>query len=243
MTKTAAAGSMELSAQRKSKKIRGEVRDPYDGLRFYSALTHGIGAGLSVACTVWLIVSAAMNGADAWHIVTFAIFGASMTALYLASCLYHCVNTSVRGRLLLRKLDHSMIFVLIAGTYTPVCLVVLRGPWGWSLFGVVWALAIAGILTTLFWLNKPRILTTALYIGMGWMALFAFVPLLRVMPAEGMAWMLSGGALYTVGGVMYGLKWPLRNAEKFGCHEIFHVFIMLGSFCFAMLMANVVMYL
>ncbi|MEA4814998.1 MAG: hemolysin III family protein [Oscillospiraceae bacterium] len=243
MTNTATAGRIELSAQRKSKRIGAEIRDPYDGLRFYSALTHGIGAALSVACTAWLIVSAAIYGASVWHIVTFAVFGASMTALYLASCLYHCVNTSVRGRLALRKMDHSMIFVLIAGTYTPICLVVLRGPWGWSMFGIIWALAIAGIFTTLFWLNKPRILTTALYIGMGWMALIAFVPLLRVMPAAGMAWMLTGGALYTVGGVMYGLKWPLKNAEKFGCHEVFHVFIMLGSVCFAMLMANVVMYM
>lgn len=243
MTNTATAGRIELSAQRKLKRISAEVRDPYDGLRFYSALTHGIGAALSAACTAWLIVSAVIYGASVWHIVTFAVFGASMTALYLASCLYHCVNTRVRGRLALRKMDHSMIFVLIAGTYTPICLVVLRGPWGWSMFGVIWALAIAGIFTTLFWLNKPRILTTALYIGMGWMALVAFVPLLRVMPAAGMAWMLTGGALYTVGGVMYGLKWPLRNAEKFGCHEVFHIFIMLGSACFVMLMANVVMYL
>lgn len=220
------------------KKVR-EVRDPYDGLRFWSAFTHGTGAVLSALGGAALLTLAALNGADALALTSLAVFTASMVALYLASCLYHCVNTSVRGRLFLRKLDHSMIYVLIAGTYTPICLSVLGGALGWSLFGVIWGLAVLGTVVTLCWLNAPRMLTTLFYVGMGWMAVLALRPLVVALTPAAFAWMLLGGVLYTIGGVMYALKWPLKNGARFGCHEIFHVFVLLGSACFFAMMCMV----
>ena len=207
-------------------------RDPYDGLRFWSAFTHGAGAVFSAAGGAALLAAAALRGADAQTVTALSIYTASMVLLYLASCLYHCVNTSVRGRLLLRKLDHAMIYVLIAGTYTPICLAVLGGALGWSLFGIVWGLALLGVLVTLFWLNAPRKLTTLFYIGMGWIAVLALEPLTAAMSAGALGWMLAGGVAYTIGGAMYALKWPLRNNAFFGCHEVFHVFVLLGSACF-----------
>lgn len=207
-------------------------RDPYDGLRFWSAFTHGAGAVFSAAGGAALLAAAALRGADTQTVTALSIYTASMVLLYLASCLYHCVNTSVRGRLLLRKLDHAMIYVLIAGTYTPICLAVLGGALGWSLFGIVWGLALLGVLVTLFWLNAPRKLTTLFYIGMGWIAVLALEPLTAAMSAGALGWMLAGGVAYTIGGAMYALKWPLRNNAFFGCHEVFHVFVLLGSACF-----------
>ena len=119
-----------------------------------------------------------------------------------------------------------------AGTYTPVCLSVLGGALGWTLFGVIWGLAVLGVFVTLFWVNAPRTLTTMFYVGMGWIAVLAFQPLLAALPAAAVAWMLAGGVAYTVGGLLYALKWPLRNHPRFGCHEIFHLFVLLGSVCF-----------
>ena len=206
--------------------------DLYDGLRFWSAVTHGAGAVLGGIGGAALLVMAILRGASALDIVALSIFTASMVALYLASCLYHCINASARGRLFLRQMDHSMIYVLIAGTYTPVCLSVLGGALGWTLFGVIWGLAVLGVFVTLFWVNAPRTLTTMFYVGMGWIAVLAFQPLLAALPAVAVAWMLAGGVAYTVGGLLYALKWPLRNHPRFGCHEIFHRCVLLGSVCF-----------
>lgn len=203
-------------------------RDPYDGLRPWSAITHGVGAVLSVAATVVLLLGAAAEG-SVWKLVSFAIYGLSMTGLYTASTLYHCVNTSVQGRIALRKFDHTSIYFLIAGSYTPVCLTALRGPWGWSLFGVIWALTIAGLVMSLTWINCPRALTSTIYIAMGWLAVVAVYPLWLTLGVRGVSWLLVGGVLYTIGGVLYALKWPGRDNPRFGCHEVFHVFIVLGS--------------
>lgn len=217
-------------------------RDPYDGLRPWSAITHGIGAALAAAGTVLLLVRAALLGLGAWYITAFAIYGASMICLYLASTLYHCLNTPVKGRLALRKLDHASIYLLIAGSYTPLCLGPLRtaGGWGWVLFGVIWALAIAGIVLTMGWINMPRQLTAAIYIFMGWLAVIAIYPLYQQVGWRGLSWLLAGGLLYTVGGASYALKWPGRDNPRFGCHEIFHVFILLGSVCHFFLMYRVI---
>ena len=238
MTRVITKNTAVLTGGSAVKKVR-EVRDPYDGLRFWSAFTHGAGAALSVLGGVVLVALAAMNGADAMAVTSLSVFAASMVALYLASCLYHCVNTSVRGRLLLRKLDHSMIYVLIAGTYTPICLSVLGGALGWSLFGVIWGLAVVGVVVALCWLNAPRMLTTLFYVGMGWMAVLALRPLIAALTTAAFGWMLLGGVMYTVGGVMYALKWPLKNGMRFGCHEIFHVFVLLGSACFFAMMCTI----
>ncbi len=216
-------------------------RDPYDGLRPWSAITHGVGAALALLGTVLLLVRAALTGAGPWKLVSFAVYGLSMIGLYTASTLYHCVNTTVRGRINLRKYDHTSIYFLIAGTYTPICLTVLRGAWGWSLFGVIWALAFAGIFMSLLWINCPRKLTSTIYISMGWLAIIAIWPLWQTVGSAGLFWLLLGGVLYTVGGVLYALKWPGRNNPRFGCHEIFHVFIVLGSIAHFMLMYRVIL--
>lgn len=236
MRTNTAASSLTLPVPRHKK----EIRDPYDGLRPWSAITHGVGAVLGILATAVLVTAAAWAG-DVWKIVSFAIYGLSMTALYTASTLYHCVNTTVKGRVALRKLDHASIYVLIAGSYTPVCLIALRGAWGWTLFGVIWALTIAGVVMSLTWINCPRAVTSTVYIAMGWVAVFALYPLWQAIGAQGVGWLLAGGVLYTVGGVLYALKWPGRDNPRFGCHEVFHVFIVLGSIAHFVMMCGVLL--
>ena len=229
----------ESIARRRARPVE-KGRDPYDGLRPWSAITHGVGAVLGILATAVLVTAAAWAG-DVWKIVSFAIYGLSMTALYTASTLYHCVNTTVKGRVALRKLDHASIYVLIAGSYTPVCLIALRGAWGWTLFGVIWALTIAGVVMSLTWINCPRAVTSTVYIAMGWVAVFALYPLWQAIGAQGVGWLLAGGVLYTVGGVLYALKWPGRDNPRFGCHEVFHVFIVLGSIAHFVMMCGVLL--
>jgi len=216
-------------------------RNPYDGLRLWSALTHGAGAVLALVGTVLLLVRTAMTDADPWKLVSFVIYGISMICLYTASTLYHSVNTSAAGRVALRKYDHASIYFLIAGTYTPICMTALRGGWGWSLFGVIWGLAFAGLVMSLVWINCPRSLTSGIYIAMGWLAIIAIWPLWNAVGGCGLFWLLLGGVLYTIGGLLYALKWPGRNNPRFGCHEVFHVFIVLGSVAHYMLMYRVIL--
>ena len=156
-----------------------------------------------------------------------------MIGLYTASTLYHCLNTSVAGRIALRKYDHISIYFLIAGSYTPICLLMLSHDGGIPMLLAVWAVA-------LVWIDAPRWITSGVYLFMGWMALFMLPSLLRNMPPLGLFWLVLGGALYTVGGVLYAVKWPGRNNPRFGCHEIFHVFILLGSAAHFFLMYQVV---
>ncbi len=219
-----------------------EVRDPYDGLRPWSAITHGAGAVLALVGTVLLLLRAGRM--EKWTLlVLFAVYGLSMVGLYTASTLYHCLRTSIPGRIALRKYDHCSIYLLIAGSYTPICLTALRHSGGVPLLAAVWALAGAGLVLTVAKLSIPRWLTSAIYLFMGWLAIFAIVPISRAMPGAGMAWLLAGGVLYTVGGVLYAVKWPGRNNPRFGCHEIFHLFILFGSAAHFMLMYQVVAFL
>lgn len=153
----------------------------------------------------------------------------SLLLLYGASTIYHTLNISQKGTALLRRIDHMMIFVLIAGTYTPVCLIPLRGKWGWTLFIAVWGFAFAGILLKIFWLNAPRWFSTLLYVVMGWLVLVAFVPLERAIPIGGIVLLASGGIVYTIGAVIYAVKWSKLKLKYFGFHEIFHLFVMGGS--------------
>lgn len=220
-------------------KRRREVRDPYDGLRPWSAITHGVGAVLAAVGTISLLIRAGQMG-NLSLMVLFAIYGLSMFCLYTASTLYHCLRTSVKGRIALRKYDHCSIYLLIAGSYTPICMTVLWGGVGGPLLLAIWLCAAAGIILTIAKLDIPRWLTSVIYLAMGWMALFAIAPLSRVLPAAGMFWLIAGGVLYTVGGVLYAVKWPGRNNPRFGCHEIFHVFIVLGSVSHFILMYSVV---
>ena len=163
-----------------------------------------------------------------------------MIGLYTASTLYHCLNTGVAGRIALRKYDHISIYFLIAGTYTPVCLVTLPHDGGIPMLIAVWAVALAGTVMALLWIDAPRWITAGVYLFMGWMSLFMLPSLLRNMPPLGLFWLVLGGALYTVGGVLYAVKWPGRNNPRFGCHEIFHLFILLGSVAHFFLMYQVV---
>lgn len=221
---------------------RAEVRDPYDGLRPWSAITHGLGAVLAILGAAALLIRSAALGK--WLLFgLFAVYGLSMICLYTASTLYHCLNVPVAGRLALRKYDHCSIYLLIAGSYTPLCLTVLRAAGGIPLMAAVWVLAAAGTVLTITRLAIPRWLTSAIYLFMGWLAIFAIVPIYRALPAAGFFWLLAGGVLYTVGGVLYAVKWPGRDNPRFGCHEIFHLFILLGSAAHFVMMYRVVLWL
>lgn len=187
------------------------------------SLTHGLGAGLSGAGLVLLVIRSAQHG-DAWHVVSTAIFGATLVLLYTASTLYHSFR-SERTKQVLQKFDHAAIFLLIAGTYTPFVLVTLRGPWGWSLFGVVWGLAVAGV-TLKFWLaGRFRLASTLIYLAMGWLVLVAIKPLLAALPAGGIKLLLAGGLCYTGGAGFY--LWKRLPYH----HAVWHLFVLAGSAC------------
>ncbi len=215
----------QIPAEHNRRRPR-KTRDPYDGIRPWSAITHGAGAVLGLIATVFLLVA---SWGKPLAVTAFLIYGLSMIGLYTASALYHHLNTGLAGRIALRKYDHCSIYLLIAGSYTPVCLLALPGTAGKVLISAIWILAVAGIVLTLAKLDIPRWLCTVIYIAMGWMAIFAISPLSQALSAQGMFWLIFGGVLYTIGGVLYAAKWPGRNNPRFGCHEIFHVFILLGS--------------
>lgn len=229
-----------LAVSIRAPKREKKARDPYDGLRPWSAITHGIGAVLGVIGTAALLVLSLLRGRPDLA-VPFAVYGLSMICLYTASTLYHCVNTTVPGRIALRKYDHCSIYLLIAGSYTPVCTAVLKGSLGAAMLAVIWVCAAAGVVLTIAKLDIPRWLTSAIYVVMGWLAIFAIVPLSRLLPPAGMFWLVGGGALYTVGGILYAVKWPGRDNPRFGCHEIFHVFILLGSIFHYILMFQIIL--
>jgi hemolysin III len=194
----------------------------YYGERFNS-ISHLVGAGLALAGAVALITIAARLG-DPWKIVSFSIYGAMLVTLYVFSTVYH----SVRGRAkeILRKLDHCAIYMLIAGTYTPFALVSLRGTWGWWLLGIVWSLALFGIVQELWLGNRTRVLSLILYVLMGWLALVAVVPLWHALTPAGFAWLVAGGAFYTGGLIFYATDHKLRHG-----HGVWHLFVVSGSSC------------
>lgn len=195
----------------------------------FSGVSHLIGAVLSLAALVALVTVAAHYG-SVWHVVSFAIFGASLIMLYTASTLYHLIPAGPKWITILRKLDHSMIFVLIAGSYTPYCLVALRGPWGYGLLSAVWGIATLGIVLKIIWLGAPRWLYTGFYLFMGWLVVVAIVPLIQNVPRQALLWLAVGGLLYTMGAMFYGTKWPKLRPGVFGFHEIWHLFVIAGSF-------------
>lgn len=191
-----------------------------------NAVTHGIGALLSAAALSILVIYAAMYG-NAWSIVSFSVYGATLIILYLFSTLYHSFQNP-RVKKVFRILDHSSIYLLIAGTYTPFTLVSIRGSngvMGWTIFGIIWGLALVGILFKIFCINRFRILSTLIYILMGWAIVFAMKPLAISLTSSGVMWLVIGGVLYTLGGILYVFK-----KLKFS-HAIFHLFILAGSIC------------
>ena len=202
-----------------------------------SALTHYIAMMLAMFGAVPLLMKAT-NSQDMKHVVAMLIFICSMVLLYGASTLYHSVNLTGKALKAFKKIDHMMIFVLIAGSYTPVCMLVLDKAQGYPLLGIVWGTAIAGMLIKFFWVNCPKWFSSVIYIAMGWECVLVFRPLLDTLPTWAFLWLLIGGIIYTVGGVIYALKVPFLDKihKYFGLHEIFHLFIMGGSFCHFMFM-------
>lgn len=184
-------------------------------------ITHAIGIGLSIVALVLLVVFASFYG-NVWHIVSFSIYGASLLALYTASTLYHSIQNP-KWRYRFNIIDHSAIYILIAGTYTPFTLVTLNGTVGWVLFGVTWGIAAIGIIFKIFFTGRFDIVSTIAYVAMGWIVIFAINPLVENLPINGLVWLFLGGIFYTIGAVIYAIR-----KIKFN-HAIFHVFVLFGS--------------
>ncbi len=214
------------AAIRKQKPKRFHMKEPG------SAITHFIGMVMAIFASVPLLFKAAQEP-DRIYIISMTIYAVSLILLYAASTTYHTFDISEKVNTILKKIDHMMISVLIAGSYTPVCLIVLKGRLGIILLSIVWAIAIAGILIKAFWVYCPKWVSSVLYIGMGWTCVLAFTQLLNNLSPAAFGWLLAGGIIYTVGGVIYALKLPLFNSrhKNFGSHEIFHLFVMAGSAC------------
>ena len=197
-----------------------------------SAITHFIGMMLAVFAAVPLLVKAGVtSGGHSFS--AMAVFMTSMILLYGASAMYHSVNLAGERLRIFQKLDHMMIFVLIAGSYTPVCLVVLDGDTGYKLLALVWGIALVGMVVKACWITCPKWFSSVIYIAMGWVCVLAFGQLLDTLSAAAFLWLLAGGLVYTAGGVIYALKLPIFNSKHkaFGSHEVFHLFVMGGSIC------------
>lgn len=197
-----------------------------------SALTHYIAMMLSVFASIPLLTKAGITSGPT-SFIAMAIFMTSMILLYGASATYHTVNLTGKALKVFRKIDHMMIFVLIAGSYTPVCLIVLNKDLGLPLLSLVWGIAALGILIKACWITCPKWFSSILYIAMGWVCIPVFGSLWNILPRQAFLWLLVGGIIYTIGGVIYALNLPIFNSKYkfFGSHELFHLFVMAGSIC------------
>lgn len=193
-----------------------------------NTITHLIGAILATCGLVVLLIYTLKNNNTFPSIISSIIFGISMILLYLASSIYHMVKGSERLIYYLKKVDHAMIYVLIAGTYTPFCLLGLDGVWKWTLISIIWSFAIVGVMLSIFYINMPRFIKTTIYIIMGWLALVAIYPLYLSLTFKGIFYLILGGIVYTIGGIIYLFKKP-NLSIVFGFHELFHIFVLLGS--------------
>jgi len=199
------------------------LREPINGF------THLAGAILSFVGLLALVIKTTLNNPSTIALTAVIIFGLSMILLYAASATYHLVVSSDRVVSFLRRLDHAMIFVLIAGSYTPFCLIALNGPTGWILFGIIFAAAVAGVCFKLIWFNCPRWISTLIYVAMGWISIFLMAPLNKALSSQGLALLVGGGIFYTIGALIYATKPKFLKSKYLGFHEIFHIFIMLGT--------------
>lgn len=197
-----------------------------------SALTHFIATIMAVLASIPLLLKAGLSSSPLCF-AAMTVFMCSMVLLYAASTTYHTLNLPDKALKIFRKIDHMMIFVLIAGSYTPVCLITLGGKLGYTLLSVVWGIALFGIILKACWVTCPKWFSSLIYISMGWVCLGVFGPLYHVLPHAAFLWLLAGGIFYTVGGVIYALKVPFFHGRfpYFGAHEVFHIFVMLGSIC------------
>ena len=201
------------------------IREPINGF------THLGGAILSFAGLLAMVIKTTLTSPSPVDLTAVIIFGISLILLYSASATYHLVMASDKVIAFLRKIDHSMIFILIAGSYTPFCLIGLKGTQGWILFSVIVTIAVCGVLFKMIWFNCPRCISTCIYVGMGWIAVFVIKPLYQAIPFGGVMLLILGGVFYTIGAVIYGAKPKALQFKKLGFHEIFHIFIILGSLC------------
>lgn len=199
------------------------LREPINGF------THLAGAILSFIGLLALVIKATLQGPSATNLTAVIIFGISMILLYSASATYHLVISSDKVINWLRRIDHAMIFILIAGSYTPFCLITLKGTTGWILFSIIMTIAITGISFKLIWFNCPRLLSTSIYVLMGWIAIFLIGPLKNGLSTQGLFLLIMGGILYTIGAIIYAIKPNFIKSKYLGYHEIFHIFIMLGT--------------
>jgi len=202
--------------------LQQRLREPISGL------THLAGALSSVVGLIVLVVAAVRRG-TVWHITSFAIFGASLVLLYTASSLYHLLRVSPRGVRILRRLDHMMIYILIAGTYTPFCLIALRSTVGAALLVVVWGLAVGGIVLKSVWMHAPPWISVLSYVGMGWLSVTLLPPLARTAPPTALWWLIVGGLFYSAGIVFYAERWPRLFGKYVSSHDVWHLFVIAGS--------------
>ena len=202
-----------------ARAVRPFIREPF------CSFSHWVGVGLSIVGLVVLLIAA--NGKP-WYVVSFTIYGASLIFLYTTSALYHSLYIAPH---LFQRFDHTAIYLLIAGTYVPVCLIPLRGGWGWSLFGVEYGMAIIGILAAFVWRSEPEWFRVALYILMGWLALIAIGSLQHSIAPAGLFWLVTGGVVYTIGAVIFALDRPHLWPGRFSAHDLWHLFVMGGSAC------------
>lgn len=203
-----------------------------------SAITHFIGMLMALFAAFPLMLKSYHDEDSAVNAISLLIFILSMIMLYAASTTYHAFDVSEKVNTVLRKIDHAMIFILIAGSYTPICLIALKGRTGIIMLSVVWGISLLGILFKILWINCPLWVSSIMYIMLGWTCVTAFTPLVNNLSKSGLLWLLTGGVIYTIGGIIYALKFPVFNSKhkNFGSHEIFHLFVMAGSCCHFMLM-------
>ncbi len=204
-------------------KLINNLKEPMNGF------THFIGIVLSIIGTIFLINSS-LNPYKLNHLIAFSIFGLGLILLYTTSTLYHWLKLSDAGILRMRKADHIMIFINIAATYTPVCMIALKNNLGWTLLSIIWSIALVGILIKIFWIQAPRWLSTTIYVLMGWMAIVVIIPLIEILQMKALVWLFIGGVFFTTGAIIYALKKPDPYPGILGFHEIFHLFVLLGSF-------------
>ena len=202
--------------------MKWRLREPVSGL------THLAGVLLALVALIVLLTRA---GGRLDQLVAFGIFGLSLIALYSASALYHLLPVSPAATARLRRLDHMTIFILIAGTYTPVCVLALEGGWRAGLLGLIWTLALCGVALKLLWMEAPRWLSVGVYLAMGWLAVIAASAIFQAIPYGGIAWILGGGLVYSAGALIYALKRPNLVPGVFGFHELWHLFVLAGSAC------------
>lgn len=204
-------------------KLTKLLREPMNGF------THFIGIILAIISTV-LLIRLSLNPFKPYHFISLSVFGFGMILLYTTSTLYHWLKLSEDGIKKLRKADHIMIFIYIAATYTPICIIALKGTLGWGLLTAVWLVALAGIIIKIFWMTAPRWLSTAIYLLMGWLAVIVVFPLVNALQIGALIWLAIGGLFYTIGAVIYALKKPDPYPGILGFHEIFHLCVLLGTF-------------